>query len=172
MTNPRGRTSWERVFPAGRKMLAGLSSVFTDVALFGLDKGDYAGRKLYADFLDEAAGILSRPGLHSAAGHFRTAAEAWRELTLALLPDAVEPLRLTRELLLRRHHAFLARGNGALDEMKAIDAQLDALMVAAEADFPLSAAEVVAFRQRLAEQVLAVHDVEAGAVAVLKDAMS
>ncbi|CUS05937.1 protein of unknown function [Candidatus Promineifilum breve] len=172
LTNPRGRTSWERVFPAGRKMLAGLSSVFTDVALFGLDKGDYAGRKLYADFLDEAAGILSRPGLHSAAGHFRTAAEAWRELTLALLPDAVEPLRLTRELLLRRHHAFLARGNGALDEMKAIDAQLDALMVAAEADFPLSAAEVVAFRQRLAEQVLAVHDVEAGAVAVLKDAMS
>ncbi len=171
LTNPRGRTSWERVFPAGRKMLAGLSTVFTDVALFGLETGDYAGRKLYADFLDEAAVILGRPGLQSAAGQFRAAAEAWRELTWALLPDAIEPLRLTRELLSRRHHAFLARGNGALDEMKAIDAQLDALMVAAEADFPLSAAEVVAFRQRLAEQVLAVHDVEAEAVAVLKDAM-
>ena len=172
LTRPKARLSWERVFPAGPKMLAGLSTVFTDVALFGMDGDDYAGRKLYAGFLDEAAVILNRPGLTEAAGRFRAAAEAWRALTLALLPDDVAMLRQTRELMLRRHYVFLAKGNAALDERKAIDGQLDAIMAAAGEAFPLSPAEVVPFRQRLAEQVLAVHDVEAGAVAALKEAMA
>lgn len=171
LANPKARVSWERVFPAGRKMLSGLSTVFTDVACFGMDEGDYAGRRLYADFLDEAAVILGRPGLQEAAGRFRAAAEAWRALTLALLPDEVELFRFTREWLLRRHHAFLHRGNGALEEMKAIDAQLEANMAAAETDFPLSAAEVSGHRQRLAEQVMAVHDVEAAAVEAVKTAL-
>jgi hypothetical protein len=172
LTRPKARLSWERVFPAGRKMLAGLSTVYTDVALFGMPEGDYAGRKLYADFLDEAAILLNRPGLSEAAGRFRAAADAWGALTLALLPDAVEPLRRTRELMTRRHLAFLEQGNAAVEEMRAIDAELEAIMKAADDDFPLSPAEVEAHRQRLAEHVMAVHDVEAGAVEALKSAMA
>lgn len=168
LTRPKARMSWEREFPAGVKMLAGLTSAFTDVAIFGHETGDYAGRGRYADFLDEAAVILGRPGLAEAAGLFRAAGARWGELAHFLLPDEFEPFRETRELMLRRHAAFLDRGDAALDEMRAIDERLAALRAAVAADFPLSPPQVEAFRARLAEAIMAVHDVEAAAVEAMK----
>jgi hypothetical protein len=172
LTRPKARMSWERVFPAGPKMLSGLTNAYLDIAIFGKGDDDTADRRLYADFLDEAAVILNRPELGEAAGAFRRAAEAWRDLTLWLLPDDVEPFRETRELMWRRHLAFLERGNAALEEMKAIDARLDAIKAALAGEFPLTQPEVEAFRARLADGVMAIHDVEAAAVEALRGAVS
>ncbi len=172
LTRPKARTSWEREFPAGPKMYAALTSAFTDIALFGKAIGNHADRALYADFLDEAGVILGKPELGRAAGQFRQAATAWSALAEALLPDAVEPFRETRELMTRRHQSFLERGNVALEEMQAIDARLAALKAAIAADFPLTQGEVEAHRARLAGQVMAIHDSEAEAVAMMSTAMA
>ena len=172
LTKPKARASWEREFPAGPKMLAGLTSAFTDVALFGKGTDDFADRNRQADFLDEAAVILNRPGLREAAGCFRDAAAEWKTLAYTLLPDEVEPFRETRELMTRRHHVFLDRGNAALEEMKDIDARLDAIKSAVSADFPLTGPEVEAHRARIAAQLMAIHDVEAAAVEAMKAGMA
>ena len=172
LAKPKSRGSWEREFPAGLKLLSGLTSAYGDIALFGKGTNDFADRHRQADFLDEAAVILGRPGLGAAADGFRAAAGLWGDLARALLPDDVAPLRETRELMVRRHEAFLDRGNDALMEMQAIDARLDAIRAAVAADFPLSPAEVEAFRARLADGVMAIHDTEAAAVEALRAAMT
>jgi hypothetical protein len=172
LTRPKTRMSWEREFPAGAKMYAGLTSAFTDVAIFGKEGDNYADRLLYADFLDEAATILGKPGFNQTADKFRVAAAEWGRLAAALLADEVEPFRETRELMLRRHAFFLDRGNAALEEMRAIDARLAAIKAAVADDFPLTQPEVEAYRARLAEQIMIIHDVEAAAVQSLRGEMA
>ena len=170
LTRPKARLSWERVFPAGPAMLDGLASAFSDIAIFGKEGG--AERAVYADFLDEAAVILNRPALGEATGHFRAADVAWDALGRTLLPDEVAPFGETRALLLERHARFLSEGNAARPRLVAIDARLAAIRAALAADFPLTAPQVEAHRAAIAEQVMAVHDIEAAAVAALREAMA
>lgn len=170
LTRPKARLSWERVFPAGMAMLDGLASAFTDIAIFGKDGG--AERQVYADFLDEAALILGRPRLREAAAHFRAAAVAWDALGRTLLPDEIAPFGETRALLLERHARFLGEGNAARPRMEAIDARLAAIRAALADDFPLTTPQVEAHRAAIAAQVVAVHDIEAAAVAALREAMA
>ena len=170
LTKPTARLSWQRVFPAGQPLFDGLTSAFNDIAIFGKEGG--AERHVYAGFLDEAAIILARPALGEAAGHFRAAAAAWDALGRMLLPDQIAPFAKARTLMLERHARFLDEGNAAQPRMEAIDARLAAIRAGLADDFPLSSNEVVAHRAAIAEQVMAIHDIEAAAVAALREAMT
>ena len=97
LTKPKQRLSWEKVFPVGPKMYAGLTSAYNFAFLFGKDDTLDAERSHYAAFLDEAAAILNRPALIDAADEFRRAAEAWRALGSVLLPDSGRATRQRRE---------------------------------------------------------------------------
>jgi hypothetical protein len=140
--------------------------------VFGQNGSGAAERDVYADFLDEAAVILQRPGLREAAAQFRKSAAAWQKLPLVLLPEDIAPFKETRELTLHRHQLFLAQGNGAQAEMEAIDRRLAEIKGEVAADFPLDAAGVVALREEIAVHVLGIHDVEETAVATLREAMA
>ncbi len=170
LTKPTARLSWEKEFPAGRKLLSGLTNAFGDINIFG--KHGRAERDVYADFLDEAAVLLNKPALTEAAAHFRRSAVAWDALSLALLPDEVALFKETRELMLRRRDLFHTQGNGAIEGMKGIDGRLAAIMDAMEHEFPLDAAAVVRLRQNIADHVMYIHDIENDAIATLKAAMS
>lgn len=170
LTKPTARLSWEKEFPAGRKMLAGLTNAFGDITIFG--KQGHAERDVYADFLEEAAVLLNKPALKEAAAHFRRSAAAWDALSLALLPDEVAPFKETRELMLRRQDIFTTQGNAAVEEMKRIDGRRAAIMDEIEQNFPLDVAGVTQLRQNIADHVIHIHDIETEAVAALKAAMS
>jgi hypothetical protein len=170
LTNTRNAKSWEKKFPAGRPMYAGLISIFRDTNEFGNE--GCAERDLYADFLDEASGILNRPGLQDVAGIFRRSAAAWDQLGGILLPDSVAPFKEARELTLKRRDLFMENGDSQLDEIRAAQARLDALPKEMESDFPLDASEVTALREHIAEAILGIHDIEAQAVEALTDAMA
>lgn len=171
LTKPKARLSWARVFAPGTAMLSGLRWAYEDIMTFGKD--GHAERDMYAAFLDEAAVILRRPALRESASHFRVAASAWDELAAIFLSDDIEPLGEVRRLIDERHQAFLSQGNTALERMHAIDARLAEIRadIAAQG-FPLDDGGVTLFRQRLAEQVMLLHDQEAKAVKVLKEAMA
>jgi hypothetical protein len=171
LTNPRARMSWEKQFPAGRKMLAGLASAYDDIIHFG-KHGDPADRLLYADFLDEAAIVLNRPALAGIAPQFRQAAAAWRALSLTLLPDNVEPFARYRALTDTSYQHFFDQGAGAAAKRVHIAGQLEGILAAMENDFPLEAAGVHIMRDNIASQLMAIHDVEAAAVADLKEVMT
>lgn len=172
LTKPKARLSWANVFPPGAKMLDGLTSAFTDIALFGKGEGQGADREVYADFLDEAALVLGKPALGEAAARFREAAAAWAALGATLLPEEIEPFRETRALMVRRHALFLNEGSAATSRLREIDARLAAVRQAADGDFPLTEPEVVAHRGRIADGVMRIHDVEAAAVAALAQIMA
>jgi hypothetical protein len=151
-------------------MWAGLTSAFSDINTFGKD--GCAERDVYANFLEEASVVIDKPALRAVAAQFRHSVRAWDGLSAALLPDEVEPLRETRTLLLRRHALFLERGNAALDEIRQIDARLDAIKAEISTDFPLSDQEATALRENIAAHVLCIHDIEAEAVSALREAMA
>ncbi|MCY4115294.1 MAG: DUF4872 domain-containing protein [Caldilineaceae bacterium] len=169
LRKPKIRGSWDKDFPRGRKMYAGLESVFSDTHTFG--KEGFAERDMYADFLDEAADILQKPALREAGEHFRVSARAWEELGLILLPDEVPVWAEARGLMLTNQHLFLEEGGEKLERGRANCARLIEIRREMESDFPLSDEEVVAFRERIAEQVLKIRDTEAPAVATMKEAM-
>ncbi len=172
LTTPKQRLSWEKQFPAGLPMYAGLTSAFEFSALFGKGSGQDAERALYADFLDEAAVLLDIAALNDAASDFRAAAAAWQDLSAALLPDAVAPFAESRELMLHKHTLFLDQGSAASAEIEEIKSRLSALRAAMETDFPLTQEETEAFRERLTAQILAVHDIEETAVQTLQEAIN
>ncbi len=171
LTNPRARMSWEKEFPAGRKMLAGLTSAYDDIMHFG-KHDDPADRGMFAAFLDEAAIILDRPALADVARFFRQSAEAWHDLSLALLPDDVEPFASYRNLTDRSYQAFFEMGSKATEERDRIAVQQEEILAATETDFPLDAAAVKAMREDIAGHVLAIHDIELAAVSLLREAMA
>jgi Butirosin biosynthesis protein H, N-terminal/Domain of unknown function (DUF4872) len=172
LTRPKQRLSWEKQFPAGLPMYAGLTSAYEFSCLFGKGTAQDAERGLYAAFLDEAAVLLQRPALSEAAARFRAAAGAWQQLPGFLLPQTVALFAESRELLLRRHSLFLEQGGAARTETESINARLKAIHDAMDKDFPLTQEEVEAFRERLAAQIMAIHDVEASAVQILQEAIA
>ena len=170
LTKPAKPRSWEKEFPAGSKMYAGLTSAFTDINTFGKD--GCAERDMYADFLDEAATILSKPALTEVAQQFRRSAHAWEAFGRALLPDDVEPLRETRELMLKRHRIFLDKGSAALPEIRQFDVRLEEIKQQVGDDFPLDEGGVTALREQLAEQLLGICAIEEQAVNTLREALT
>lgn len=170
LAKPNQKMSWEREFPAGPKMYAGLTSTFRGIALVGGE--GQAERDVYADFLDEASAILGRPALKEAAEQFRASGRAWQELASALLPDAVPTFKETRELMLRRHRLFIEKGGEALPQIKQINTRLDAIKARVAKDFPLSASEVTTMRENLRAHVLKIYDIEREAHAALQAAMA
>ncbi len=170
LLNPKLQNSWARVFPPGRAMVAGLTSAYFSTLVNGDANG--AERGNYADFLDEAALILNKPGLKEAAGQFRACATAWLDLGAALLPDEIEPFGQMRHLMLRRKELFLEQGGAAGEQIAQINLQIRTIKAAAGADFPLSQPQLGAFLERLAAQIMVVHDLEWDAVHLLQAAMT
>jgi hypothetical protein len=172
LRQPKHRQSWEKWFPAGQSMYAGLTSAFYFAFIFGKGTALDAERALYASFLEEAVVLLSRPALRAAAESFRASGAAWGQLPAALLPDSVAPFREARELMWRRHRLFLEEGGAALPAMQEIDGRLVALRDAMRDDFPLNPAQVVAHREEIADRLDAIHNAEQAAVELLQAAMA
>ena len=170
LTKPKQRLSWEKEFPAGRKMYAGLTNIFHDVNVFG--KVGYAERDVYADFLEETAVLLNKPALNEVAMHYRASAKVWDELGPILLPHEIAPFGEARELMLKRRDLFNSQGNSALPQIKQIDDRLNTIKVEMETNFPLDEAGVVALRESIADHVMKLHNVEETAVTALRDAMA
>lgn len=170
LRKPKMRGSWEKEFPPGRKMYAGLESVFGDTHTYG--KEGFAERDVFADFLDEAALILDRPVLREAGEQFRESALAWRDLGETVLPDSVPVWAEARKLMLENQRLFLEEGGDAFETGQTNCERLIAIRREMETDFPLSGDEVVTFREQIAEQVLKISAVEEQAVAAMKEAMA
>ncbi len=168
---PKQRLSWEKQFPAGLPMYAGLTSAYNFAYLFGKGSDQDAERTTYANFLDEAAIILELPALNDAAQAFRSSAKAWHAFAKTLLPDEIEPFAKTRQLMWRKQELFLEQGGAALAEIQEINSRLANIRQSMDTDFPLMQAEVEAHRERMAEQIMVIHDEEAQAVEALQSAI-
>ncbi|WP_420642233.1 BtrH N-terminal domain-containing protein [Candidatus Leptofilum sp.] len=169
LTRPKTRLSWEKEFPAGRKMLAGLMGVFDSINCFG--NVGYAERDVFADFLEEASQILSKPALDEVAAQFRQSGEAWDAFGTAVLPDEVPILGRMRHILLQQRDLLHSQGSAAVEQIAQLKQEEKALLKQSETEFPLNTQEVVAFRENMAAHLEKIQAIEETAVANLKAAM-
>ncbi len=176
LTNTRNKQSWERMLAPGSRMFAALAGFGYQPGAFGwartFPSNQVDDRRLYAEFLDEAALILKRPGLKVAGEKFRASSEAWLNLSEALLPDDVHLLGETKELLLLKHDLFVKEGGGARDELLEAEARLSEIYSLAAAEFPMSEQEVASMREGLAEHVMNISNIEREAIELLQAAMA
>lgn len=166
VADPKDRKGWPHLFPPGPLLYDALVAVFRYIELF--ETSGSASRPLYADFLDEAAGILNQPALGAGAALFREAGRRWSALAAAVLPDTVDPLAETRALLVQRNRLFRERGQDAQPEMQAATERLAAIRAEMGAAFPLDPGAVTALLGELRAHILGIHAVEAAAVAALR----
>ena len=101
--------AWPRVFASGHGLASALLATYEGIQPVGLYGGHLRG--LYADFLDEAAGLLEDPALVDAASAWREAAALWRSLAELAMP--VEPFGRVRELLAEVHSTVVEGGDAA-----------------------------------------------------------
>ena len=168
LANDKDKASWNKVFPPGRRMFSGLVSAFERIELFGT--GGAASRPLFADFLEEASLILSKPTLQDIAAQFRLLAGHWSRLSTALLPNSQPHLKETRQLMLKKQDLFWEQGGDAKAEIDQIQDRLNSIRAAMEEDFPLSEGEVFDLKQDLRAHILQIHDAEKEAITALEKA--
>ncbi|MCP4421914.1 MAG: BtrH N-terminal domain-containing protein [Chloroflexi bacterium] len=169
LTRPKTRLSWAREFPVGRKMLAGLMGVFSDINCFG--KIGYAERDIFADFLDEASIILGKPALQEAAVYFRSSAKAWDAFGQALLPADMPMLAEMSQILLAQRDLLHSKGSAATAKISQLKEHEKELLTLAESEFPLDEKEVETFRANMVEHIVNIHEIEETAVSTLREAI-
>lgn len=98
--------AWPRVFASGRGLAGALLSTYEGIQPVGAEGGHL--RDLYADFLDEAAGLLQDSALSEGAAAWREAGAHWRALADLVLPEG----RL-RELLAEVHEIVVGGGDAS-----------------------------------------------------------
>lgn len=162
------KDGWAKAYP-GAKLYSILLTGYRYINLWG--SGGNGSRDQYADFLDEAAVILSKQSLKQVAALYRQSATLWGELNTALLPDNIPTFKETRDLMQRQYDLFIAKGGDSLAERADISKRLDAIQTAIKQDFPLNEAETAALRENLRARVLTLGEAERTAVTALREAI-
>ena len=85
-----------------------------------------ATRPIYADFLDEAAGVLGDAGLADAAGEFRESGRAWSRLA-DLAAETADADPEVAELAHRRIAVAMSQGRAGADEIRELTARIAAI---------------------------------------------
>ncbi len=167
LTSPKGKGSWAKMFAPGSRMWEGLLTTYKYIEVFYT--GGSGARHIYADFLDEAAALMNKPGLGEISGMFRDSARRWGALTRAVLPDSAPMLKEARELLCREYELFVNTGAAqSRAERHTVEARLNELKVQASQQFPLSDDESETLRQEMAEHIRGILAVEQEAFAALR----
>lgn len=170
MTNGKNNKGWPVVFADRRSLYGALKSVYEGIELLGTGGG--AMRGLYADFLDEAAPILNRPALKAVAQGYRNLASQWSTFADSTLPDNIEPLRETREVLRQQHQLLMANGPDALDAMQPMTDKLSKLYAEYNKAFPMADAEINTLFEAMGESLSVLYEAECAALKTLTEAMS
>lgn len=175
LVNTRNKQSWERFFAPGVRMYHALAGSPVQPGAYhwvmSWGSADGAERGLYADFLDEAAQILKKPGLKESSEKFRESYQLWLKFADALLPDDVPLLGESKKLIQKKHDLFINKGDAALSEIKQINTQLNGFLKQSETDFPLSNVQAAEFRANLRDILLKISAVEQQAVDLMQNAI-
>jgi hypothetical protein len=165
LTDRRNAKAWPRVFADRAGLFDACVSIYDNVEPVGPWGGNLRG--LYAEFLDEAAGLLGNDHLRQAAAAYRDLAARWHAVAEVALPADREPFAKVR-----RHTDELARllelGDAGQPRAAAAAGRLWAARDRWRSEFP---ADADAFLAGLAEAVGAVYEAETAALAALGGAL-
>jgi hypothetical protein len=169
LTDTRNAKAWPKVFADRVSLFDACLSVYENLEpAAGWDGGNLRG--LYAEFLDEAAGLLDTPALGKAAAAYREAAARWDEVAAVALPADHDPFAEARRLV-DRLQAQVERGDAGRREAASTAGRLWALRDRWRPEFPGDDQAVDALLVGLAAAVGAACDAEEAALAALAGAL-
>jgi hypothetical protein len=160
-----GKRGWAHAFPRGRRLWVALLSLYRYLEHEGTGGG--LMRPLFADFLDEADGVLGG-GLADAAEHYRALGIDWSALARAALPEGAPHLGEARTLIDGIDEAFFEQSGEAEGELRTMRTRLVELGDEAERAFPLSEADTDALLADLETRLRALHRGEVEGLAMVK----
>jgi hypothetical protein len=162
LTNTKNKKGWPNCFPGGPPLHGAMSSLFAQIELRGY--GGSAFRGLYADFLDQAAGVLKKSALKKVAEQFRESEASWRAISEAALPDSIPLLKETREALTRRSVLIRKPRTTAIDkELESLRDRLKQLHERSAKELSLSKADTLDLFGAISERVLETEKIERAA---------
>jgi len=162
LTNTKNKKGWPNCFPGGPPLHGAMSSVFAQIELRGY--GGSAFRGLYADFLDQAAGVLKKSAFRKVAEQFRESEASWRTISDAALPDSIPLLKETRDALTRRSVLIRKPRTTAIDkELESLRDRLKQLRERSAKELSLSKADTLDLFRAISERVLETEKIERAA---------
>lgn len=162
LTNTKNKKGWPNCFPGGPPLHGAMSTVFEQIELRGY--GGSAFRGLYADFLDQAAGVLKKSAFRKVAEQFRESEASWRAISDAALPDSIPLLKETREALTRRSVLIRKPRTTAIDkELESLRDRLKQLRERSAKELSLSKADTLDLFGAISERVLETEKIERAA---------
>jgi hypothetical protein len=168
LTDRRNAKAWPRVFADRGGLFDACVSIYDNVEPVGSWGGNLRG--LYAEFLDEAAGLLGDDRLRPAAAAYSDLAARWHAVAEVALPADREPFaevrRRTDELA-----GLLALGDAGRPQAAAAAGRLWAARDRWRSEFPGGDADAGAHLAELAAAVGAVCEAETAALATLGHAL-
>ncbi len=164
LSDNRDRQGWPQVFKDQQGLFPVLRRVYELIKLDGT--GGFALRKLYSDFLHEAAGYLNNPRLNAVAGQYLQLSNHWANLAENALPSQVTAFDRVKNLLNKKYDSYrhfdLKLYKKTINDLRAFETKLTA-------NFPLDSYEVSQLFDRLSSQVKLISELERSAAMHLRD---
>lgn len=164
LTDQQSRTGWPQVFQEQPSLYPVLRTVYEFIKLNSSD--GFALRKIYADFLQEAAGILSNYALNAVAGQYLQLANHWSNLADNALPSRIPIFDRVKNLLNKKYDAYKNHDFIAHQE---ISQELFTLEEKIKADFPMSVNEIHQLFNRMSSQLKLIRELEHSAAFRLRE---
>ncbi len=164
LTDRHDRMGWPQVFQNQEGLFSVLRTVYESIKLNGT--GGFGLRKTYANFLHEAAGILSNPAFNAVAGQYLQLSNHWSILADNALPSKIPDFDRVKSLLNKRYAAY--REHDLRTYKKAVH-NLNALEAKIIGNFPLNDHETQQLFDKLSNQIKLISELEMSAAYRLRD---
>lgn len=164
LTNHHDRMGWPQVFRDQNGLYPALVTLYESIKLNGTE--GFALRKLYSDFLNEAARLLDNPAFNAVAGQYLQLSNHWSNLAENALPSRIQVFDQVKKRLNQKYAAY--REYDLQAYKKAIN-DLNGLNTSIMADFPLDDHETNQLYERLAGQIMLIAELEKSAALRLRD---
>jgi hypothetical protein len=158
------RLGWRQVFQNKNGLYIALRTIYESIKLNGTE--GFALRKLYGDFLHEAAGILNNPSLNAITGQYLQLANHWSSLAENALPSKIPDFDRVKNLLNKKYDSF--RKN----DLDTFETTVDSLVKLEErilTNFPLDSYQTNRLFERLSGQIKLIAELETNAAHRLRD---
>jgi hypothetical protein len=170
IANPRNKKGWPLVFPPGPNLYRALFYTYHWIETAGTGGGGF--RPMYGDFLAEASHILGNRRLAELSKTYAQLGAEWSRLAKLALPDGVEPLGMTRELLQKRCDLLQTQGPAEGPEIARLTRELHCMEESVAQEFPLDGQEALSLLEQMQAQLDVIYTGEKDALEQLEDAMT
>ncbi len=170
LTSSKEKKSWLKVYSPGSDFYCALFTIYEQIMTRG--SVGPACRGLYAEFLNEAAGVLGNNALQDASSLYRESESLWQEVAEAHLPASFPAFAEARELAQERKDVFEKQGREGQDRLEQIKARLAEIESSMSVQFPISQNDIRGLLNDIRHRILKLREHESKCIEALQAAIA